>query len=326
MKISACMIVKNEAEVLANCLKSIHWADEIICVDTGSKDKTVEIAKQYGVKVFHHPWQDNFSLHRNQSISYASGDWFLIIDADEIISLGFDPRFIHDYLKKIPGDISALTCEIKEINNGDEVCSWMMAKLFRMDGFVRFDQIVHNEPIFKNKAAISEIKFHHSGYSLSPGKMKLKVNRTKDLLIKRIDNNPKDYVAHLYMVQTYLYQSDFKSAESHVSKYFKFSKKNKDSRHHPIAYFFTTLIWMKEEKYKDARRWCKKGLKHNPKDIDLNYLMAKICYSLDLKKRFKMFANRYFLELVRLKSNMPQKAMFFSANRFAKKEIMSLMP
>src|SRR4051794_40673333 len=83
-KLSLCMIVKNESKHLANCLESVEGVvDEIIIVDTGSTDDTVEIAKSYGAKVYHYEWNDNFSDARNESIKYATGDWILVLDADE---------------------------------------------------------------------------------------------------------------------------------------------------------------------------------------------------------------------------------------------------
>ena len=82
--ISACMIVKNEEKLLPTCLKSIKdYVDEIVIVDTGSTDQTVSIAESFGARVYHHPWENNFSKHRNQSFSYAKGDWIFYIDADE---------------------------------------------------------------------------------------------------------------------------------------------------------------------------------------------------------------------------------------------------
>ena len=67
--LSACMIVKNEEELLPRCLESIKDAvDEIIVVDTGSTDRTVEIAESFGAKVYHHPWNDDFSAARSHAL------------------------------------------------------------------------------------------------------------------------------------------------------------------------------------------------------------------------------------------------------------------
>ena len=89
MKLSVCMIVKNEEKTLARCLYSIKdIADEIIFVDTGSTDKTTDIAQEFGAKVFSFIWQDNFSAARNFSLEKATGDWVLVIDADEVLSSG----------------------------------------------------------------------------------------------------------------------------------------------------------------------------------------------------------------------------------------------
>jgi glycosyltransferase involved in cell wall biosynthesis len=83
-KISLCMIVKNEERYLDNCLKSVKdVVDEIVIVDTGSEDRTVEIAKNYTDKVYFHPWKNSFSEARNHYLKYAAGDWIFQIDADE---------------------------------------------------------------------------------------------------------------------------------------------------------------------------------------------------------------------------------------------------
>ena len=85
--VSVCLIVKNEEEHLARCLASVKpIVNEMIVIDTGSTDRTRDIALAFGAKVFDFEWRNDFSAARNYSISKASGSWILIIDADEVIS------------------------------------------------------------------------------------------------------------------------------------------------------------------------------------------------------------------------------------------------
>ncbi len=85
--ISLCMIVKNEGEYLGHCLDAVSdLVDEIIVVDTGSSDNTVEVAARYTDKIYHYQWEDDFSKARNFSLEFATGDWILVLDADESIS------------------------------------------------------------------------------------------------------------------------------------------------------------------------------------------------------------------------------------------------
>lgn len=85
--ISLCMIMRDSAKTLPRCLRSVAGlVDEIIIVDTGSRDGSVKIAESYGAKVFFDPWQDDFARPRNISIEKAQGQWILIMDPDEMIS------------------------------------------------------------------------------------------------------------------------------------------------------------------------------------------------------------------------------------------------
>ena len=81
------MIAKNEEEFIGQCLCSIKpIVSEIILLDTGSTDRTVEIAESFGAKVYFEAWADDFAAARNTSLRYASGDWILVLDADEVIA------------------------------------------------------------------------------------------------------------------------------------------------------------------------------------------------------------------------------------------------
>ena len=99
--ISLCLIVKNEEAVLERCINSMRGAfDELIIVDTGSTDKTVEIAKSLGARVEHFKWIDDFAAARNYSFSFATGDWIMWVDADDVLMEGDAERFreiVHEY-------------------------------------------------------------------------------------------------------------------------------------------------------------------------------------------------------------------------------------
>ena len=95
IKISLCMIVKNEEQVLDRCLNSVKdIADEIIIVDTGSTDKTKDIAKKYTNKVYDFKWINDFSKARNYSFSKASMDYTLWLDADDVILENDKKKFL----------------------------------------------------------------------------------------------------------------------------------------------------------------------------------------------------------------------------------------
>lgn len=85
MKLSAVLIVKNEEEIVSHALESVKDFDEIIVVDTGSTDNTLEVVKKYTDKIYHFPWIDDFSAARNHAIEQATGDWIYSIDADQVL-------------------------------------------------------------------------------------------------------------------------------------------------------------------------------------------------------------------------------------------------
>ncbi len=195
--VSACMIVKDEEELLEGCLESIRdWVDEIILVDTGSTDRTVEIAEQYGAKIFHQPWEGNFSKHRNYSIEQASSDWIFIIDADE--------RFEVDDLKIVRPLLGDQNCNIISINvfnvygdNNEEKTFLPSVRFFRSETGLRYEGIVHNVLTLKPETVVhrTPARIRHLGYDLSKEKMQKKAERTSALLEKQLEENPDNAFA-----------------------------------------------------------------------------------------------------------------------------------
>jgi len=93
MKLSLCMIVKDEEAVLPQCLQSVKdVVDEMVVLDTGSTDRTPEIAAELGAKVYQFEWCHDFSAARNEALKYVQGEWILVLDADEVLNLEIVPQ------------------------------------------------------------------------------------------------------------------------------------------------------------------------------------------------------------------------------------------
>lgn len=85
LTLALCMIVKNEEQFLPQCLESVKdIVDEIVILDTGSTDRTVEIAEENGAQVYHYEWTGSFSDARNEATKHVTTDWILVLDADEV--------------------------------------------------------------------------------------------------------------------------------------------------------------------------------------------------------------------------------------------------
>lgn len=190
MKISACLIVKNEEEFLAGCLQSIRGlVDEIIVVDTGSDDRSGDIARHFDARIYHHPWENDFSLHRNQSLSYATGDWILQIDADE--RLATPAEWVRQILQDIPADTAALDILIRDKMRSGQVKSvFVFPRLFRRSASPRYENRVHNQLRIEGKRAAADIVIDHFGYDLPPEKQREKSLRTRTLLLRELETNP----------------------------------------------------------------------------------------------------------------------------------------
>ena len=203
-RLTACMMVKDEESNLSRCLQSIRpLIDELIVVDTGSSDRTVDIAKSFGASIYHHAWANDFSLHRNQSIESATGNWILIIDADEELIFGENGienirQTLHETTDK---DTFAVV--MKNIQAGRVTSQTIHPRFFR-NGKISYTGIVHNQPVFKGTARLlsqTDVFLNHYGYSLE--NIQKKANRTIPLLKKQLEENPENWQCYYYLSQIY---------------------------------------------------------------------------------------------------------------------------
>jgi len=277
--ISACLMVKNEEEMLPDCLESIkNIADEIIVVDTGSTDNTIAIAESHGAKVYNHPWENDFSKHRNQSISYANGDWFLTIDADERLESGkFSVRELKSKLKDLSKDVHAVLVTMKDYTRDGELkLVWKVSKLFRNHVGVHFEGEVHNQAVTQGKAADSPLVIRHYGYDLTPEKMEKKFERTHSLLENRIQEYPEDYEAYFYLANIYGGYKKFNKCIETGKKMLEIMPSEVKSEIFLKIYYNIAAAYANLNQLEEAKKWCFKGLEILPDDIDLHYLLVNI--------------------------------------------------
>lgn len=305
--ISACIMAKNEEQNIERCLSSIKdFCDEIIFVDTGSTDNTVKIAEKYTDKIYFFPWNGNFSDARNETLKYATSEWVFIVDADEEASDNLKNN-IRDFLKSLDKDIVGVY--IPTVNYLDfekknsEIAS--TARFFR-NGKVKYENIVHNQPIYKGKTVKVDYELYHYGYIWTRLRRKQKTERTLTLIEKYLKDHPED---EYYLIQ---YMKTLSIAQKNIEKMkigFKVAQKvlrdvkKKDYKPIPMTVEFM-FLWgielMNKGYWDDAEKWFKIGSKWN---LDSYYGLMNVYFnkrdwenlklsSLDFLKYLDVFENR----------------------------------
>jgi len=187
MKISACVIAKNEEHNIGSCLASIqNIVDEIIVVDTGSTDQTIQIAASYGAKVYNYEWQQDFSAAKNYALKQAQGEWIIFLDADEYF-IEESCQTLKFCLKKIYADkkydaIGVRIINIDKDQADKELSSFFTVRIFRNRNNLQYKNVIHEElfnmegplKIFTQDQIILPV--YHTGYSSSIIVQKLKRN------------------------------------------------------------------------------------------------------------------------------------------------------
>ncbi|MGO8677455.1 MAG: glycoside hydrolase family 99-like domain-containing protein [Limisphaerales bacterium] len=195
-RLSVCLIVKNEEEFLGQCLASVRGlAAQIVVVDTGSTDRTAAIAGEHGAEVHQFAWCDDFSAARNAALEYATGDWVLVLDADEELPAGS-----HEPLRRLMRDKSAIAWRLPIIDAGreDEGCSYV-PRLFRNAPALFFVGRVH-EQIFSSlevrrrqwglENRLGDAPLRHHGYRPEIVNNRNKIERNLRLLERAVAEMP----------------------------------------------------------------------------------------------------------------------------------------
>ena len=193
--LSVIIITKNEAVNIRACIESVVWADEIIVVDSGSSDATVEICRELGAQVYVHDWP-GFGMQKNRALGYATKDWVFSIDADE--------RVTHELREEIQSAMQRGQAEGYEIPRLSSFCGRYMhhsgwypdyvLRLFRRGSGKFSDDLVHERVILNGPIAkLQQLLLHESfrdleqllakinHYSTASAQMLHRKNRTASL-------------------------------------------------------------------------------------------------------------------------------------------------
>ena len=292
--ISVCMIVKNEQDMLPRCLRSIvDWVDQIIIVDTGSSDNSVEIAKSFGALVYHHKWEADFSKHQNQSIDYASSDWILQLDADEELEEGSGP-IIRKIIKNTGVDAYFVNI-ISYFNNRTSYSRESKIRIFRNKPWIRFKNVVHKQLYGFKKAAHSKVTIKHYGYDLTPEKMAQKFQRTSSLLRKQIKDEPNNYWHRHNLAVCLASNFRFQEAIEQGLKALDLAKKQKLSNPNVAwTYYIVSASYLKLSQYSKAKEMALEALNLWPNHLDSHFVLVILYHKQRLWQKLGYHIKEFF--------------------------------
>jgi len=301
--ITLSIIVKNEEKYLRGCLESVKdVVSEIVLVDTGSTDNTIKIAEEFGAKIFHFDWINDFSAARNYALNNSTGDWILYLDADERLS----GNSIEE-LKKITNNNSnvGFYCSVKSAGNISGNSSMMKyTRLFKNIPGLKFSGKVHEQIedslIEKGCSLVdSNIEIIHLGYNVEKEKIIEKAKRNLNLLLSEFKSNPTGYNA-FQLGQTYNIIENIDEA----NQYFKLAIKDEflELHHRAQAFRHLAAFELKNKNYKVAEVYVDKGLSLVPESPLLNIVKANLLLETDNDEQSVVFCkiayqnNKKFLQ------------------------------
>lgn len=267
MKISACLIVKNEKDHIQNVLESLKGVDEIIVCDTGSTDNTVDLARRYTNKVFtDYVWADDFAGARNHALSKCTGDWILSIDGDETLEEGGIDNIRAVIASALPTQLH-FSVKMKS-KSGGQIHN--LPRLFRNDKSVEWRGEAHETlyPVQKNLTDIVIEYGYSTAHNLDPNRML----RILEKAVNGENGTPRDLY---YYAREFWYRKDYEKAEKLFEEYLTIATWAPEKA--DAMLYLARCFWILQ-KGDQAREQCLRAIEINPDFKEALLFMADMCY------------------------------------------------
>ena len=282
IKLSICMMVKNEEKNLKRCLDSVKELmeaveSEIIIVDTGSTDGTVSIASKYTNNIYHHIWNNNFSEMRNISIAYASGEFVFILDADEVlVNSGPIIDFLNTSHHENVVGAAIFLKNAKNHEGTDFGAELITPRIFRKRSGIRYEGIVHNMPIVSGRLLEVGSVLHHFGYIHNDEElMEKKFIRTKNLIEEALKNDPNNIYYNFQLSVTYDMHKDVRESYNQIQKTYELiTSLGYSLMDYLYIYSSYAKVALSLEYYDEVIQICNEGLNLNSEYLDLFFFRA----------------------------------------------------
>lgn len=300
MLLSIAMIVKNEENNLPRTLEALKSLKnkidhEIVIVDTGSTDDTLNIAKRYTNKVYEKEWTGNFAQMRNYSIDKCKGDWILILDADEVLE---NPNELISCLKeKDIKNFNSATIKFKNMlsDKEDDYLIGTLVRLFRNKKEFYYQGRVHEQPKVLKPTKLTNITLLHYGYSReSFNLMNYKYERNLNLLLEDLKEDNNNPYTHFQLAQTYGMANIPDKAFESVMKAYNLIE-NKDNKGKYLYIYHLLAMYLNSSgEYEKAIELSKEALTYRKDHLDFYYFIAKAYSFLNKYDEAEYYYDEYF--------------------------------
>jgi tetratricopeptide (TPR) repeat protein len=285
VRVSLCMIVRNEEENLAACLDPVaHLFDEMVIVDTGSTDASREIARRYTPRVYDFPWCDDFSAARNESLRHASGDWIFWLDADDRIRPPHVERLrrVIEQLDDRPR-VMIMDTVLLHSQPQDEPEHVSHARLFRRHSQLHWRGRVHEQlwPDFGTlgyECVFTDVQIEHLGY-VDPALSIRKLRRKLRLLRMDYAVNPNDPSTLFHLGMSLICTRQFEEAQTILCQLT--ASEIGSSDYSRWAYNGLCRLSLSIGKLQEALRFASRGLLNCPSDAPLLFSRANAYFALE---------------------------------------------